>query len=191
MSHSTTIDAVPIKSIAALREAVAELLEKGIKCRLEEGVAPRNYYRNQMQKDFGQDSEECPFVLRLLDARFDVAFIVDTSVKDGVAYKAAFDDWSGGAAHDTAQVFDAAAEGGSNNKRIRDILGVPMEGAGTDHWNGFKKATTKEEAALGQLLQTYTKHAMFETAEEQGMMLVDEGVDENGEPFYDFAKVNV
>lgn len=68
MSHTTTIKAIKITSIDALRIAVNELKSQGIKCELAENVKPRSYSANQ------QGMGVAPYVLRIPDANYDVGF---------------------------------------------------------------------------------------------------------------------
>ncbi len=68
MSHSTAVKSVPIVDWDAVRKTVAELNEKGIRCSLLEKAAPRMYYLDQLQKQLGQKTEICDYVLKLEDA---------------------------------------------------------------------------------------------------------------------------
>lgn len=86
MSHTTTINAVEIKSIPALYAAAAELVSKhGVRCVLEEGGTPRAYYPDQ------QGLGKADYVLRLQDAPYDIGFY--SNGKGG--YEARTDFWSG------------------------------------------------------------------------------------------------
>lgn len=66
MSHTTSIDAVVITDIAALRSAITELKRNGISCDLLENAIPRAYYPNQ------EGLGEAPFVVKLSDSKYDV-----------------------------------------------------------------------------------------------------------------------
>ena len=66
MSHTTTVKGVAIRDVAALRQAVTELANSGLRVRLVENQTPRMYYNSQ----HGQ----CPFVLKLDDTIYDVGF---------------------------------------------------------------------------------------------------------------------
>ena len=67
MSHTTTIKAIKITNLAALRAAVAELASaKGIKISIEENAKPRAYFADQ------QGMGVAPIVLRLADSPYDV-----------------------------------------------------------------------------------------------------------------------
>lgn len=68
MSHTTEIKGVQIKDIAALKLAVAELQQKGIKCELKENVKPRAFYPDQ--KGMGV----APYMLYLADSKYDIGF---------------------------------------------------------------------------------------------------------------------
>lgn len=85
MSHTSTIQAVKILSIGALRAAVEELNSKGTRCSLIENARPRAYFADQ--DGMGQ----APFVLQLADAKYDIGFYADG--KGG--YDARTDFWSG------------------------------------------------------------------------------------------------
>lgn len=78
MSHTTAIKSVPIKDIAALKRAVADLQSEGIKCELVEGQRPRMYYKDQ--------HGICDYVLKL-PGSYDVGF---DKQKDGT-YAPVFD----------------------------------------------------------------------------------------------------
>ncbi len=66
MSHTTTLSNVAIRDISALRTAVTELQKSGIDCELVEGGVPRMYFTEQ--------GEECEYVLKLKDGKYDVGF---------------------------------------------------------------------------------------------------------------------
>jgi hypothetical protein len=81
MSHTTHLKAVQIRDVSALRQAVAELKSKGVKCDLVEKDRPRMFY--------AQQHGECDFVLKLTDAPYDVGF---DRQQDG-SYAPVFDEW--------------------------------------------------------------------------------------------------
>ncbi len=81
MSHTTKLDGVEIKDIAALRAAVQTLQGQGVKCELVEKARPRMYYGNQ--------GENCDYVLQLHESRFDVGF----QKTESGAYAPVFDEW--------------------------------------------------------------------------------------------------
>ena len=83
MSHTTTLKGVKITSVSALRAAVAALREKGRNIELVENAKPRMYYDNQ--------EGNCPFVLKLKDARYDVGLRM---AEDG-SYTPVLDTWGG------------------------------------------------------------------------------------------------
>lgn len=66
MSHTTTIKAVPVRDIGALRSAISDLQNEGVNCELLQDAQPRMYYSQQHGK--------CDFVLHLPDCRYDVGF---------------------------------------------------------------------------------------------------------------------
>lgn len=83
MSHTTTLKGIQIRDISALRSAVAELMQAGVNCRLEENATPRMYYANQHGK--------CAFVLKLPNSKYDVGFDLQ---EDG-SYLPVMDTWAG------------------------------------------------------------------------------------------------
>jgi hypothetical protein len=86
MSHTSTIKAIKIVSIQALRSAVEELASGGIRCRLEDGGTPRAFYPNQP----GLGAAD--YVLKLDDCPYDVGFYKSD---DGKSYEARTDFWMG------------------------------------------------------------------------------------------------
>ena len=91
MSHTTSIKAIKITDIAALRSAVNELQEMhGIKCSLTENAKPRAYYADQ------QGMGIAPYVLVLDNARYDVGFYESGKTPNGeTAYEARTDFFGG------------------------------------------------------------------------------------------------
>lgn len=85
MSHTTSIKAIKIVSVSALRAAVADLNTMGIRCSLVENVKPRAYFQDQ------QGMGVAPFVLKLDSAPYDIGFY---RADDGT-YEARTDFWSG------------------------------------------------------------------------------------------------
>jgi len=71
MSHTTEVSGIVFKDFDALRAAVAELKSHGIKVELTEKSTPRAFYANQ------QGLGPADYVLRLLDAAYDVGFYMD------------------------------------------------------------------------------------------------------------------
>lgn len=86
MSHTTTIKSVPIKDVQALKAAVKELQDAGVKCELRENCMPRMYSEGQARA-----VGTCDYVLHLPNSRYDVGFVKQA---DG-SYAPAFDEWSG------------------------------------------------------------------------------------------------
>jgi hypothetical protein len=81
MSHTTTLKAVVIRDVTALRQAVDELRDSGTDCVLLENAKPRMYFGNQ--------HGECDYVLRLNNSQYDVGF---DRQADGT-YVPVFDEW--------------------------------------------------------------------------------------------------
>ena len=66
MSHTASVKSIQIVSIDALREAVTELVGKGIRISLKEKATPRAYFTNQA--GMGQ----ADYVIELADSKYDV-----------------------------------------------------------------------------------------------------------------------
>lgn len=66
MSHTTSLKGVNIRSVPALRAAVAFLQAQGVSCTLIENATPRAYYTQQEGMGLAD------FVLRLDAAKYDV-----------------------------------------------------------------------------------------------------------------------
>lgn len=84
MSHTTSISAVKISSIEALRAAVAELNMNGIRCELKANETPRAYYSEQ--SGLGR----ADYVLRMENSRYDVGFYR----QEDDTYEARADFWA-------------------------------------------------------------------------------------------------
>lgn len=95
MSHTTTIDAVAITDVDALKAAIKELKDNGIRCDLLENKKPRAYSANQEGMAHPAD-----FVLHLHDSPYDVGLYKN----EDNAYEARTDLW---------------------NNHVAKILGVP------------------------------------------------------------------
>lgn len=90
MSHTTSIKGVSITNIQALRAAIDELAEKGIKINLTEDAQPRSYY-----SAFGREQEgmgKADYVIGLADANYDIGLYLNQET--GV-YEARTDFWAG------------------------------------------------------------------------------------------------
>jgi hypothetical protein len=83
MSHTTKLNNVVIRDVAALTAAVAELQAAGVRCELKTNAKPRMYYGNQ--------HGDCDYVLSLKDSQYDVGF---DRQKDGT-FVPVFDEWNG------------------------------------------------------------------------------------------------
>lgn len=86
MSHTASVKAIRIVSISALRAAVTEMAQKGIRVTLAENAKPRAYYDNQ------QGMGVAPYVLQLADAKYDVGIY---PCADGNGYEARTDFFLG------------------------------------------------------------------------------------------------
>jgi hypothetical protein len=85
MSHTTTIKAIKIQSITALRMAVDDLNARGVTCTLVENVKPRAYFDDQVGMGVA------PYVLQLTGAKYDIGFYAS---EDG-SYEARTDFFGG------------------------------------------------------------------------------------------------
>lgn len=150
--------------MSALQAAVNDLQTQGIKCSLVENAVPRMYYRNQLgnlqRKDpnayrFHENTEECDYVLKLNDSRYDVGFLYDN---EGNLIPM-FDDWQG---------------------HVRKLLGAPFKGGGGGGYADGQE-TERTKHSIGKLLQEYTKNTVIEAAAEQGHSVLSCELDEEGE----------
>ncbi len=85
MSHTASIKAVTIQSIAALRAAIAELNQKGKGLSLVENEKPRAYFASQA------GMEQAPFVIKIANAKYDIGLYP----LEGGGYEARTDFWGG------------------------------------------------------------------------------------------------
>lgn len=99
MSHTSVVKAIKIQSLDALRSAVAELAQSGLKLTLQENATPRAFYANQAGLG------KADIVLRVEDAQYDVGFY-----KNPEGYYEARADFFGGS---IARVLGAAPSPGS------------------------------------------------------------------------------
>lgn len=83
MSHTTAIKGIAIQNIEALRAAITDLNEKGIKCSLVADATPRAFYQNQ------QGLGKADFVIQLEASRYDIGLYKNEA---GV-YEARTDFW--------------------------------------------------------------------------------------------------
>lgn len=66
MSHTSTVDAIVVTDVEALKCAVRELNSAGVKCSILENATPRAFYATQ------NGMGEAPYVIKLDDAKYDV-----------------------------------------------------------------------------------------------------------------------
>lgn len=85
MSHTSSISAIKIVSVSALRAAVTELASQGIKCSLIENAVPRAYFTNQTGMG------KADFVLKLDAAKYDIGLYK----QDDGSYEARTDFYGG------------------------------------------------------------------------------------------------
>lgn len=145
MSHTTTVKSVPIRDIAALQAAVQELHDKGINLTLERNAVPRMFYKDQLQKHLGQSSETCDYVIKIHDADYDIGLLK----QDDGSYTPVFDDW---------------------RQSIAKQVGAPFAGK-VEHWSGAKDDTEQTLHSIGQIIQSYTKHATINAAVSSGYVV--------------------
>lgn len=85
MSHTTSIKAVKIQDIDALRAAIAEMNQSGMRLALETGGKPRAYSVNQAGMG------EADYVIRVPEATYDIGLYKQ---EDG-SFEARTDFWGG------------------------------------------------------------------------------------------------
>ena len=114
MSHTTTLSNVAIRDIQALNKAVSELQADGINCELVEKAVPRMY--------FSEQGEECDYVLKLKDGKYDVGFKYE-SKQD--AYVPVLDTYNN---HVGKQIGATCPMPGSPEGRAQHAMGRLMQG---------------------------------------------------------------
>lgn len=183
MSHTTSIKSTPIKSIEALRRAVAELRDNGVNVQLEQNTVPRMYYADQLAKHvkskqdsgqaygsklrFHQNPEECDWVIRLQDSYYDIG-LIQNEAGELVPF---FDDYN------HASPYVPATQSGKGP--IRKFLGAEFTG-NVEHWSGQREAGEQQLHSVGKLLQHYSKYAVIEEAENQGYVVSHTETDTKG-----------
>lgn len=160
MSHTTTVESAGISSVKALKATVKALQKQGIECELLENTKPRMYYDDQLQRQMGRSSEICPYVLRLKDAAYDVAFIEDE--KDASRLMPVFDDWVP-----------------PGRKGVKDILGAQYEGK-VEHWAGRKSASEQQLHSIGKLLQEHSAVVSIDQMKKKGFRVAKRTTDKKG-----------
>lgn len=178
MSHTATVKSVPIKSIKALRRAVEELKQKGVHCELLENAIPRMYYRNQITNHLKNnknyilngDLDVCDYILRLPSCFYDIGFVKKA---DG-SYEPVFDNFHYPSAHSISEI--------RGFKPISSELGVALQNAKAQGYSniGAVEAAEATMASIGKFLQTYSKHAAIEAAEDAGYNVLSTEMDEFG-----------
>lgn len=88
MSHTSTVKSIKIQSVTALRAAVAELAQSGVRCSLVENAVPRAFYDNQAGMG------KADFVVKLDAAKYDIGLY---KTADG-SYEARTDFFGGSVA---------------------------------------------------------------------------------------------
>jgi len=83
MSHTTKLKSLVMKDANAIRQAVTDLQNEGVKCHLAEDSRPRMYY--------GDQSDNCELVLVLEESRYDLGF----ERQDDGSFTPVFDEWQG------------------------------------------------------------------------------------------------
>ena len=114
MSHTTTLSNVAIRDISALRKAVTELQQSGVNCELVEGGVPRMYFSKQ--------GDECEYVLKLNDGKYDVGFKYES---DQDAYVPVLDTYSG---HVGKQIGAMCPMPTSQEGKAQHAMGKLMQG---------------------------------------------------------------
>lgn len=125
------------------------MVSDGVDAELKENVAPRMYYRDQLQRQNGQASEICPFVLHIPGSYYDIGFMHD--LENPGELVPVFDDYD---------YAPSGYSGGPRLKGIKSILGATWQGP-VEHWAGQREATEATMHSIGQFLRAYTV-AVFE-----------------------------
>lgn len=84
MSHTTTVETIIFTDIEALRAAIADLNQQGVRCELREQAVPRGYYQEQA------GLEQAPYVIYLPDSRYDVGLYPRRNGQPGYVPRADF-----------------------------------------------------------------------------------------------------
>lgn len=150
MSHTTTLRGLAIRDTSAIHSAVNALQAKGLKVSLKLNAEPRMYFANQW-KNPGQ-SYGRNGVCDFVLALDGCPYDVGLDLKQDGTYAPVFDEWAG---------------------HVRRAIGAAAS----------VKTASKEEsaqAALGQFLQEYARHAAINSAVAQGYFVEDTTVDEQG-----------
>jgi hypothetical protein len=161
--------------IRALRETVKELQRQGVKCELLEKAQPRMYYEDQLQRQLGQSSEICDYVLNLKDSWYDVGFIKQT---DG-SYLPVFDDFRYSPYPTTYGSKPVAQILGCDPKDIKEKMDA-KEAEATGDWGSDTVDPTTMACSISKLLQGYSKNTAILTAQDNGYMVEDALIDEEG-----------
>lgn len=136
MSHTTEISTIVFNDVEALKLTVRDLQAAGVRCSLEENSTARAYYANQQ----GMEGTH-PYVLRLQDSPYDVAFVQDAKAKGLVARTDLF------AGH-IQRILGATAQNGEN----------PAQAALGKLYQGYAvNAATRQAAKQGYAVRKVTK----------------------------------
>lgn len=136
MSHTTKLKSLILKDATAIRQAVQDLNAEGVKCHLAEDARPRMYFGNQ--------SDNCEFVLVLEDSRYDVGF----EKQDDGSYIPVFDEWQG-YVNNTLGAGEACPVPNSPEGRVQHQIGKFAQ-----HYT--KHATINAAAAQGYFVEGTT-----------------------------------
>lgn len=86
MSHTASVKSISIQSITALRAAIEELSQTGIRCTLVADAKPRAFYSDQ------QGMGKADYVVQLADCKYDIGLY---KTEDGKGFEARTDFWGG------------------------------------------------------------------------------------------------
>ena len=161
MSHTTSLDSVPINMPRALKMMEQDLISRGINVELVENAVPRLYYKNQLQMHLGVKSEVCPYVLRVKDPYYDIGFVPDKN--DPQNLTVVFDDFA------YVPSLDALAEHKklgyeTGSKSISQVLGCAVQSI-----PGEDKNTERLRSSVGKMMSSYTASAIVLKGQEQGL----------------------
>lgn len=86
MSHTSTVEAIAFVDLDALRSAIQELKDRGLRLDLIENATPRAYFPDQ------EGLGEAPYVVKLHDTKYDIGLYPR---ENGQGYEARCDTWGG------------------------------------------------------------------------------------------------
>lgn len=170
MSHTTEVE-LEVREESILKQAEKLLKKEGVNCNLKKNAIPRMYYRDQLQRHLGRDSEVCPYVLELPDASYDLAFVESETVDGKKCLKPYFDDWNG-----------------TSVTPVSAVLGNTFDGT-REHWSGKKKADVQQQHSIGKFLQSYAEALAVDDLTKKGFRVASRKRNKKGEISMELVKL--